>query len=59
MEVSALLFVEICKLKKFNYTKIDKSTVLRLGSNLKMAYACADFSIIEFFFIYLNVKIIA
>ena len=44
-------FVEICKLKKFNYTKIDKSTVLRSGPNFKITYAFTYFSLIEIFYL--------
>ena len=43
-------------LKKFNYTKIDKSTVLRSRPNLKMTYAFTDFSMIEIFLFIPTIK---
>ena len=43
-------------LKKFNYTKIDKSTVLRSGHDLKMTYAFTDFNTIEIFLFILTIN---
>ena len=44
------------KFKKFNYTKINKSTVLRPEHNLKLTCAFTDFSIIEIFLIIPRLK---